>query len=136
MDAALLDTDTLSEILKARNAMVAAKAMSYLRHHNHYTFSAFSRFEIRRGWVDKQATRQLANFEVFCGHSLVLPLTDAIFDRAAALWATSRQGGHPNGDADLLIAATALENDLVLVTGNLRHFGWMSGMKVEDLRTA
>jgi tRNA(fMet)-specific endonuclease VapC len=136
MHASLLDTDTLSEILKARNATVTAKAVAYLQHHSHYTFSAFSRFDIRRGWVDKQATRQLANFEVFCGHSLVLPLTDSIFDRAAVLWATSRQGDHPNGDADLLIAATALEHRLVPVTGKLRHFGWMPGLKVEDWRTA
>src|SRR5258708_34689379 len=102
MDASLLDTDILSEFLKQRNAAVKANAAAYLQQHGQFTFSAFTRFEIRRGYCDKQATRQLAAFDIFCGHSLVLPLTDAIFDQAADLWTKSRQGGHPRGDADLL----------------------------------
>ncbi len=136
MNASLLDTDTLSEILKGRTISVHLKGgrIQYSEY-GQFTFSAFSRFEIRRGWIDKQATRQLANFEVFCGHSLILPLTDAIFDRAAVLWSVSRQGGHPRSDADLMIAATAIENGLALVTGNSRHFGWIPGLRIDDWRT-
>ena len=82
MDATLLDTDILSEILKRRDAQVTAQAAAYLREHGQFTISAFSRFEVRRGYVERRATRQLARFDVFCGHSLVLPATDAVFDRA------------------------------------------------------
>ena len=135
MDATLLDTDILSEILKRRDAQVTAQAAAYLREHGQFTISAFSRFEVRRGYVERRATRQLARFDVFCGHSLVLPATDAVFDRACILWAEARHGGHPCGDADLLIAATALEHNLALASGNLRHFTWVPKLRLEDWRS-
>ena len=134
MDASLLDTDTFSEFLKRRNAAVTAKAKAYLKQYGQFTFSEFTRFEIRRGYVDKRATRQLAKFDVFCAHSLILPIDRIVFDRAALLWSEARQGGHPRSDADLLIGATALVHDLVLVTGNRRHFAWMPGIRIDDWR--
>ena len=36
------------------------------------------------------------------------------------------------GDMDLFIAATALENNLIVVTGNTDHFKRVSGLKVEN----
>jgi tRNA(fMet)-specific endonuclease VapC len=135
MAAVLLDTDILSEVFKQRDAAVTQHAAAFLRTHRQFTVSAFSRFEVRRGYLSKQATKQLALFDVFCGHCQVLPITDPIFDRAAELWADARQHGHPCGDADVLIAATALEHGLDLVTGNVRHFGWVPGLTIQDWRT-
>lgn len=134
MAPSLLDTDTLSEFMKRRNATVMAKAKAYLKQHGQFTFSEFTRFEVRRGYIDKRATRQLAKFDVFCAHSLVLPIDRVIFDRAALLWSIARQGGDPRSDADVLIGATALVRDLVLVTGNRLHFAWMPGLQIDDWR--
>ena len=134
MDAALLDTDILSEVLKQRNATVTATAAAYLQDQGQFAFSAFTRFEIVRGYRVKNATTLLSRFTTFCQHSLILPVTDAVFDRAADLWVTARQGGHPHGDADLIIAATALEHGRVLVTGNTHHFAWIPGLTVADWR--
>lgn len=135
MAATLLDTDILSEVFKQRNAEVKQRAAGYLQQHGQFSLSAFSRFEVRRGYFRKQGTQQLTRFDVFCGHCQVLPLTGAIFDRAALLWAHARQNGHPCGDADVLIAATALEHGLLLATGNLRHFAWVPGLTTENWRT-
>lgn len=135
MDPSLLDTDTLSEFLKRRNADVTVKAKAYVKQHGQFTISEFTRFEVRRGYVDKRATRQLAKFDVYCAHSLVLPVDRVVFDQAALLWSEARQGGHPRSDADLLIGAAALVHDLVLVTGNCRHFAWMPALRIEDWRT-
>lgn len=134
MDASLLDTDILSEVLKQRNATVARKAVDYLQTHGQFAVSAFTRFEIERGYKEKRATRLLLRFATFCQHSLVLPVTEAIFDRAADLWVLARQGGHPHGDSDLIIGVTALEHGRVLVTGNTPHFAWIPGLKIEDWR--
>lgn len=134
MDLALLDTDTLSEVLKQRNPIVSQHAAAYLQIHGQFAFSAFTRFEILRGYKESKATRQLPRFAAFCAQSLVLPVTDAIFDRAAELWVMARQGGHPHGDADLLIAATALEHSRELVTGNTSHFAWVPGLSLADWR--
>jgi predicted nucleic acid-binding protein len=54
--------------------------------------------------------------------------------RAAELWADARTGGQPHDDADLIIAATALETGRVLVTGNVPHFAWITGLRLEDWR--
>ncbi len=134
MPLSLLDTDILSEVFKQRDAVVKQHAASYLLQYQQFTFSVFSRFEIRRGYLSKQATQQLSRFDLFCGQCQVLTLDDAVFDRAALLWADARRGGHPCGDADLLIAATALEHGLTLVTGNARHFSWMTALPTEDWR--
>jgi len=38
--------------------------------------------------------------------------------------------GRPLADADLQIAATALVHDLELVTGNVKHFARVPGLRV------
>ena len=70
----------------------------------------------------KSAARQLAQFATFWQHTTILPLTDAVFDQGADLWVATHQSGRPQKDADLLIAATALVNGLILVTGNTADF--------------
>lgn len=134
MDLVLLDTDALSEVLKQRNPNVRKHARQYLRSHGQFALSAVTRFEVIRGYKDVGAATQLAGFFTFCGHSLILPVTDAIFDRAADLWVVARQGGHPRDDADLLIAATALEHGRRLVTSNAAHFAWVPGLAIDDWR--
>jgi tRNA(fMet)-specific endonuclease VapC len=134
MDPALLDTDMLSEVLKQRSPNVRKHARQYLRSHGQFALSAVTRFEIIRGYKEVGSATQLTRFLTFCGHSLILPLTDAIFDRAADLWVIARQGGHPCGDADLLIAATAIEHGRTLVTGNTSHFVWVPGLLIGDWR--
>jgi tRNA(fMet)-specific endonuclease VapC len=134
MDAALLDTDLLSEILKQRDPIVVQKSCEYLQAHGQFSFSIFTRFEIARGYKEKRATRQLAKFNVFCRHSLVLPLTETVFERAEDLRALARRGGHPSGDADILIAATALDSGLALATGNTTHYGWIPGLVLTNWR--
>jgi toxin FitB len=52
----------------------------------------------------------------------VLPLNRTIMRRFARLRGASRQQGQGLPDADLLIAATALNHGLTLVTRNRRHF--------------
>ena len=42
-----------------------------------------------------------------------------------------RKMGRPTGEVDALIAATAMSNKAVLVTGNRKHFENIKGLKVE-----
>jgi tRNA(fMet)-specific endonuclease VapC len=134
MSVALLDTDLLSEVIKLRDATVRKHALAYVQQHGALAFSAFTRYEVLRGYKQQGATRQLANFAVFCQHAIILPVTDAIWDRTSDLWAFARLNGHPHDDADLVIAATALEYQRTLVKGNLRHFAWIHGLTIVDWR--
>lgn len=49
MRASLLDTDTLSEIMKGRDAGVSRRASEYLMQFGVFTFSLITRYEILRG---------------------------------------------------------------------------------------
>src|SRR5262249_4664667 len=125
---------TLSEIIKLRHPTVRQKALDYTQVHGQLAFSSMTRYEIVRGYRDQNATTQLARFTVFCQQAIVFAVTDAIFDRAADLWVIGRRGGQRHNDADLIIAATALEHGRVLVTGNTAHFAWIPALRLDDWR--
>src|SRR2546423_1055773 len=125
MDEALLDTDILSEVLKRKDQQVLATARQYLAERQRLAFSAMTAYEIIRGIHSKRASRQLAEFVKTMGTSDVFPVSLPVLMRAADLWADGRDNGHPHDDADLIIAATALEAGRVLITGNTDHFSWI-----------
>ncbi|MEW6718205.1 MAG: type II toxin-antitoxin system VapC family toxin [Chloroflexota bacterium] len=135
MKAALLDTDTLSEIMKSRDPGLQQKAVQYLTEHGHFTFSIITRYEILRGLMTKGAARQIALFDERCARSEVLPLSEEIIANAAGIYADLSRRGQLITDADILIAASALVHSLVLVTGNTEHFKRIPDLNVEDWRT-
>lgn len=134
MALALLDSDMLIELLKQKNSTVANNASAYLQQHAEFAFSAMTRYEILRGIKEKNAAVQAQRFALFVQHSVVVPITDSILDKTADLWVAARSGGHSNADADLIIAATALETGRILVTGNTIHFAWIPGLHLADWR--
>ena len=69
---------------------------------------------------DPQAT--LEGMREFLGDFSVLPVTDPIVERFARTRAMLRRHGQMITDMDLLIASTALDANLTLITRNLRHF--------------
>lgn len=130
----LVDTDILSEILKQRDDNVLRAARVYLDRWQRFTFSVLTRYEILRGLRAKGAVRQELAFDALCRLSQVLPLTDPIVVRAAAIYADLQLRGKLIGDADILIAATALEYGLTLATGNTAHFERIPGLQVISWR--
>lgn len=128
---ALLDTDILSAIMR-RDAMALVHARAYLAVHSSFTLSIITRYEIMRGLQAKRATRQIEAFNHFCAANQVLPLTDEIIVRAAAIYGDLHRRGALIGDADILIAASALEHDLTVVTNNESHFRRIPGLTVEN----
>ena len=134
MQESLLDTDILNEVLKQKNANVVHHASKYLQQHHQFSFSSMTWYEVNRGLKFKKATRQLQHFSIFCNHSKIYSITDAILERTANLWVAGTDGGHPHNDADLIIAATALELGKRLITGNIKHFSWIPHLTVENWR--
>jgi len=134
MDAALLDTDILTEFFKDRNAVVRSRAEAYLQAHGQFAISAFTHYEIVRGLRYKKASTKLKNFDALCQGVLVLPITSDILNQAADLWAIGRQRGYSHRDADLIIAATALQQERTLVTGNTLHFQWVPRLQIDNWR--
>ncbi|WP_218025496.1 PIN domain-containing protein [Capsulimonas corticalis] len=85
MQKALLDTDTLSAIIK-QNPIALVRSRNYLANFGALTFSIITRYEILRGLNAKRASSQIAAFEALCRASEVLPLTDAIVLQAATIY--------------------------------------------------
>lgn len=131
MGPALLDTDTLSAVVKGRNRVAVARATGYAMDYGPYAFSAMTRFEIARGFRASRASTRLAAFEALCGRSHALPITDEVLDRAAGVHADLKPRGQLIGDADLIIAATALVHGLTLVTSNTAHFSRIAGLTLD-----
>lgn len=65
---------------------------------------------------------QLQTFRGYLAHFIALDLTDPIMEVFARNRASLRHQGNLIPDLDLLIAATALTHDLILMTRNRRHF--------------
>ncbi|MEM9216034.1 MAG: type II toxin-antitoxin system VapC family toxin [Cyanobacteria bacterium P01_F01_bin.150] len=127
----LLDTDILSNIMR-QNPAVMPKAQGYLAIHQSFTFSLMTRYEILRGLKAKQARRQLAAFEQLCQVSNILPLTDEVVIKASDIYAALKQRGELIGDADILIASTALTNGLSVATNNFNHFQRIPDLQIEN----
>lgn len=132
MEPALLDTDTLSEIMRGRNPAVLEKARACLSRHGRLCFSLITRYEILRGLKAKAASAQIDMFERQCARSDVLVLTDEIVVRAADLYALLRRSGRLISNADLLIGATAAVHGRTLVTNNVAHFDRIPNLPVDS----
>lgn len=69
-----------------------------------------------------EPARLLDEYRQFLATFTLLPLTDATMALFAEIRSTLRQQGLLIPDLDLLIGATAMHYDLVLLSGNQRHF--------------
>jgi predicted nucleic acid-binding protein len=69
-------------------------------------------------------------FREFLRIADVLPFTATTMQCFARIRMDLRARGMLIRDADLLIAATAMTEDLTLVTGNLRHFERIDGLDI------
>ncbi len=74
--------------------------------------------------------RTLEGMREFLGDFAVLHITDQVVEHFARTRAMLRQQGQMIPDMDLLIASTALNADLTLITRNLRHFTRIPGLQL------
>ncbi|EDN70791.1 PilT-like protein [Beggiatoa sp. PS] len=122
MDKSLLDTDTLSEIIKGKNTLVRQRANDYLAKFDQYTISTITVIEIVKGFHKVQREDHIAQFLSAISNAEILTLNFKNAELTGRIYADLEKTGQPIGCADPMIAAIALENDLVLTTGNLRHY--------------
>lgn len=127
----LIDTDVLSHLMRNTHQALR-RATVYLADHSRLTISLVTRFEILRGLKANGATTKLAAFQVFCTTIEVMPITNTTVDRASDIYADLYSRGQLIPDADLLIAATALEHGFVLATNNVRDFGRIKQLSIDN----
>ncbi len=127
----LLDSDIPIELLRGRNVNVAKQLASKDR--EEILLSTVTVAELLFGALRSREPEKSASIcEQFCSsfHLAVLDYTAA--DRSAELRAALEGRGERIGGYDMLIAGIALARGCVLVTHNVREFGRVPGLRIED----
>ena len=130
----LLDTDTLSQLLREPAGTVARRVA--IVGEEAVATSEIVAGELRFGARRSGSHPLVERVDGLLARLQVLPLDD----RVAAIYAGVRreleQAGTPIGPNDLWIAAHALAEERTVVTGNVREFRRVAGLDVEDWRQA
>ena len=116
----LADTNVISEFVRGTPD---AQVMRWLQTVPLMAISAITLEEAHFGLAWQPNTRKLALFNALleCLHA-VYPITPAIAQRAGVLRGQFQAQGITRSAPDMLIAATAIEHQLVLATRNVRDF--------------
>lgn len=130
----LFDTNAVSELLRPRPDPAYVRWVASLPF-TAQTVSAVTVAELFRGAYRTRAPlRHMENIRSrVLPNALVLPFdaeTAEIYGRmCAALW----DAGTPVEDFDVMIAATAAQHNLSVVTANLKDFGRIPGVKIHPI---
>ena len=129
----LLDTCTLSDYLKGD-----INTIQRLKQEKPYNIfvSSITRFEIEYGLKLKPSlAKQIApQLEAIYQKIKTIDFSIAEANAAAKIRSELKKTGNPIGYYDLLIAATALANDLTVVTSNVKEFSRIKDLLVENWR--
>lgn len=129
--AYLFDTDAISETLKRRPLPAYLEWLADVPREEQYA-SAVSIGEMYRGAFRSHVRKHLLHIEDrVLPNITVLPYDTAVARVYGDLHAQLAGANALIADADLQIAATAVHHGLTLVTGNLRHFARVPGIKID-----
>jgi tRNA(fMet)-specific endonuclease VapC len=128
----LLDTDRCVDLLRGVRAVVAK--LERLTPDD-CGLSALTSFELFAGAARaRDPRRETEKIQKLVDVIQELPFDAAAARRAGALRSELEEAGTPIGPYDLLIAAHALALDLALVSANIREFGRVAGLRLENWR--
>ena len=128
MSGFLFDTNIPSETVKLRPE---PRVTAWIKRqpNDMLYLSVVSIGELRRGFIPLPQGPRRTRLEHWLENDLmlwfdrrILPVTNEIADRRGVIDGTCQMRGTPPNTADGLIAATALEHGLTVVTRNVRHF--------------
>jgi tRNA(fMet)-specific endonuclease VapC len=126
----LIDTDTLSNIVKKKPSDVLIKKLREIAGKSQYTTS-INIGEIYFGAYKSGRENQIIKaFEenVFPNVN-ILPFDEESGKTFGKIKATLEKKGIGCSESDLRIASIAIQHDLILVSGNIKHFKNIPGLK-------
>lgn len=130
MSGYLLDTNIISDVIRNPSG-TAARRIEEVGAKEICT-SIIVAAELRYGCAKKGSAKLLARVESVLEAIPILPLDIPADTDYGAIRAELEAAGQPIGHNDLLIAAHAHALQLTLVTDNVREFGRIRGLSVEN----
>ncbi len=130
----LLDTDTLSHVLREPSGTVARRIA--VVGEQAVATTPIVAGELRFGARRSGSHPLVERVDELLARLQVLPLDDRVAMAYADVRRALEQVGTPFPPNDLWIAAHALAEERIVVTGNVREFRRVAGLGVEDWREA
>jgi len=126
----LLDTNIVIYTIKNRPRQVRRR---FQAHHGRMGISSVSLGELVFGAEhSEQVERNLADIEAMVARLEVLPFKEKAAYHFGQLRAALYRTGQPIGPYDMMIAGQARALGLILVTNNVKEFGLVPGLVLED----
>lgn len=127
----LLDTNTCIRYINGRSASIRAKLPTIPL--VDVGVSIITKAEMYYGSAKSQTPqRSREKQREFLQTIQTVPFDESVALKYGDIRAYLSQQGTPIGGNDLLIAATALANNLILVTHNMREFSRVPNLRTED----
>ena len=129
----LLDTDILSDLMKRTPSPGLQAKVRSVPAEEQFT-SSITLGELIHGARKKRSARLLREVRQIMANMEILPFDTSAATVYGKVRAELEAAGSQIGEADTRIAAIALDHGLIVVTGNVRHFGRVRDLPVENWR--
>lgn len=113
----VLDTNILSYVLE-RNRAAIERLAAAAESDAEIFLCPVVYYEIRRGLLDRGATRQLTDFDRLTNDLIWVEFERLMWEEAASSWVARKRIGRSHQDADILIAAYARTLGATVVTND------------------
>lgn len=129
----LLDTCVVSDFVKGeKNTLKRLKSISPVD----IFISSLTVMEVKYGLAinPERAIKIQPIIETFLISITVLPFSSQEAEKAAEIRSILKMAGSPIGAYDVLIAATAISHNHIVVTSNIREFQRVPNLQIENWR--
>ena len=127
----MLDTDIASYLIRGDHPEVTTKFTELFED---CVISSITAAELLYG-AKKHNNRTLTQkVQALCNLMTIIPWNEEAADAYAKLRVALETSGTPIGSMDMLIAASAIAEDVTLVTSNIEHFSRIPSLKIENWR--
>ena len=131
MKRCTLDTNIITAFLK-NDSRVVERVSDYLEFFDKLTINIISYYEILRGLKDLGNEEKIERFEDFIQENELVSIGKEAVEKAAEIYAYLKKEGNLIEDADILMAGSAIVEDLVLITNNIKHFERVKGLRLDN----
>ena len=131
MKRCTLDTNIITAFLK-NDLRAVEKVSGYLENFDKLSINVIAYYEILRGLKDLGNQEKLRRFGDFIEENELIWIRKETVEKAAEIYAYLKKDGNLIEDADILMAAIAIVEDLTLITNNPNHFNRVKGLRLDN----